>query len=101
MGQIKNIKLHIVTDIKYQQTAAFQNGQSQVNCTQSQEECCQRQTADNQSQGSHISAFPTSQDPETGKKWFVSTKICTKGRSHGSVLHYSSSSHHRKCDEEN
>merc|ERR1712198_182113 len=99
MGQIKNIKLHIVTDIKVPRDLKFQNGQ--VNCTQGQEKCCQRQTTDNQSQSSHISAFQTSKDPQVGKKWFVSTKICTKGRSYGSVLHYSSSSHHRKCDEEN
>merc|ERR1712189_69816 len=90
MGQIKNIKLHIVTDIKHSKPPLFQDGKSQISCIESQEECRQRQTANNKSQSSHISSLQTSQNTEVGKKWFVPTQICSQaGRmDQFSIIHH-------------
>merc|ERR1712168_195196 len=60
MGQIKNIKLHIVTDIKCPTVITQLLHDGKVRCKQSsegKEKCCQRKATDNETQNPHSVHF--------------------------------------------
>merc|ERR1712168_443666 len=83
MGQIKNIKLHIVTDIKLRPTNyQHHDGKKQICCEcrfESKEECYQRKREDKSIKSPHIGALPSPQDIEVGAIGFVSSEVDAEG----------------------
>merc|ERR1712179_565712 len=79
MGQIKNIKLHIVTDIKLRPTNyQHHDGKKQIFCKccfESEEECCQRKREDKSVKSAYIGPFPSSEDLEVGTFGFVPSQV--------------------------
>merc|ERR1712043_126988 len=70
MGQIKNIKLHIVTDIKVHKSTTKKDGKVfSGQGPKSQKERCERKTTDDRKENANLSPFPSTKTlslPRTG-----------------------------------
>merc|ERR1712062_547315 len=64
MGQIKNIKLHIVTDIKAHKSTTKKDGKVfRGQGPKSQKERCERKTTDDRKENANLSPFPSTKNP--------------------------------------
>merc|ERR1712212_62763 len=101
MGQIKNIKLHIVTDIKVHKSTTKKDGKAfSGQGPKSQKERCERKTTDDRKENANLCPFPSTKNPVPSTNRFVPTEVDPKGWPHGPVLDHPSPADHRECDEE-